>query len=36
MPVMIDNKQSMLQHVRDFFPIDDAPEIFGLHKSAIT
>ena len=34
MPVLIEGVENMLDHVRDFFPLDDMCEIFGLHKSA--
>jgi len=34
MPVNIDGLRSMRDHVRDVFPLEDMPEIFGLHHNA--
>lgn len=34
MPVNCDNLRSMREHVRDNFPLEDMPEIFGLHHNA--
>lgn len=34
MPVLIDTVGHMQEHVKNFFPFDDLPQIFGLHKSA--
>ena len=34
MPVNIDCIRTMKEHVRDFFPLEDMPEIFGLHHKA--
>lgn len=34
MPVTVDNLRGMRDHVRDNFPLEDMPEIFGLHHKA--
>ena len=34
MPAMIDTITHMQDHVKDQFPMDDLPQVFGLHKSA--
>ena len=34
MPPQVDTVTQMVDHIRDNFPIDDLPRIFGLHSSA--
>ena len=34
MPMAIDNLRQMRDHVRDYFPLEDAPEVFGLAHNA--
>lgn len=34
MPVACENLRGMREHVRDNFPLEDMPEIFGLHHNA--
>jgi len=34
MPLSVDHLRGMRDHVRDNFPLEDMPEIFGLHHNA--
>ena len=34
MPVILDTIHNMQIHIRDGFPVEDSPAIFGLHPSA--
>ena len=34
MPCLTENVQHMVKHVKHFFPMEDLPQIFGLHMSA--
>ena len=34
MPAVVPNLRAMKDHIREQFPMDDQPEIFGLHGSA--
>ena len=34
MPVLLETVSQMNTHIENFFPLEDQPEIFGLHKSA--
>ena len=34
MPLNVEHLRSMREHIRDNFPLEDMPEIFGLHQNA--